>query len=105
MPRVSSVCNMDLECERALASACTKTKKGKVNIDDKKIAEALISFVARELPKATRVWIIGKEILTHEGILYRSSHEWEKLFKAFVNENNDSIPESLLHTDMWTEAT
>ena len=62
MPRVSSVCNMDLECERALASACTKTKEGKVNIDDKKIAEALISFVARELPKATRVWIIGKEI-------------------------------------------
>ncbi|CAG8463930.1 2912_t:CDS:2 [Acaulospora morrowiae] len=73
MPQVSSVCNMDLECERALASACIKTKEGKVNIDDKKIAEALISFVARELPKATRIWII------------------------------DSIPKSLLQTDMWAE--
>ncbi|CAG8615852.1 9837_t:CDS:2, partial [Diversispora eburnea] len=88
--------NSNLECERALASACTKTKEGKVNIDDKKIAEALISFVARELPKATRVWIIGKEILTHEGILYRSSHEWEKLIKAFEYEKSQFIPEELL---------
>ncbi|CAG8624193.1 1813_t:CDS:2 [Ambispora leptoticha] len=70
--------------KKALASACTKTKEGKVNIDDKKIAEALILFVTRELLKATRIWIIGKEILTHEGILYRSSHEWEKLIKAFA---------------------
>ncbi|GBC45084.2 hypothetical protein GLOIN_2v1477001 [Rhizophagus irregularis DAOM 181602=DAOM 197198] len=67
MPRVSSVYDMDYECERALVSACTKTKKGEVNIDEKKIAEALISFVARNLPRATRIWIVGKEILTHEG--------------------------------------
>ncbi|CAG8608058.1 5380_t:CDS:2, partial [Diversispora eburnea] len=96
MPQVSSVCDIDIECERALASACIKTKEGKVNIDDKKIAEALISFVARELPKATRVWIIGKDILTHEGILYRSSHECEKLIKAFEYEKSQFIPEELL---------
>ncbi|RHZ89330.1 hypothetical protein Glove_16g101 [Diversispora epigaea] len=96
MPQVSSVCDMDIECERALASACTKTKEGKVNIDDKKIAKALISFVARELPKATRVWIIDKDILTHEGILYRSSHECEKLIKAFEYEKSQFIPEKLL---------
>ncbi|POG73384.1 hypothetical protein GLOIN_2v1477001 [Rhizophagus irregularis DAOM 181602=DAOM 197198] len=59
MPRVSSVYDMDYECERALVSACTKTKKGEVNIDEKKIAEALISFVARNLPRATRIWIVG----------------------------------------------
>ncbi|CAG8633858.1 607_t:CDS:2, partial [Ambispora leptoticha] len=51
---VSSVCYIDLECERAFASACTKTKEGKINIDNKKIAEALILFIARKLPKATR---------------------------------------------------
>ncbi|CAG8627693.1 2297_t:CDS:2, partial [Diversispora eburnea] len=96
MPKISSICGMDLECERALASACTKTKERKVNIDDKKIVEALISFVTRELPKATRVWIIGKEILTYEGILYRSSHEWEKLIKAFEYKKSQFIPEELL---------
>ncbi|RHZ63506.1 hypothetical protein Glove_329g15 [Diversispora epigaea] len=96
IPKISSICGMDLECERVLASACIKTKEGKVNIDDKKIAEALIAFVARELPKATRIWIIGKEILTHEGIFYRSSHEWEKLIKAFEYEKSQFIPEELL---------
>ncbi|CAG8626567.1 6055_t:CDS:10, partial [Diversispora eburnea] len=44
----------------------------------------------------TRVWIIGKEILTHEGILYRSSHEWEKLIKAFEYEKSQFIPKELL---------
>ena len=96
MPRVSSVYDMDYECERALVSACTKTKKGEVNIDEKKIAEALISFVARNLPRATRIWIVGKEILTHEGILYRSSNEWKKLNDAFICENSQSIPEEFL---------
>ncbi|RGB35511.1 hypothetical protein C1646_759200 [Rhizophagus diaphanus] len=99
MPRVSSVYDMDYECERALVSACTKTKKGEVNIDEKKIAEALISFVAKNLPRATRIWIVGKEILTHEGILYRSSHEWKKLNDAFICEKSQSIPEELL----WEE--
>ncbi|GES89652.1 hypothetical protein GLOIN_2v1477001 [Rhizophagus clarus] len=88
--------DMDYECERALISACMKTKKGEVNIDEKKIAEALISFVARNLPRATRIWIVGKEILTHEGILYRSSHEWKKLNDAFICEKLQSIPEELL---------
>ncbi|GES73989.1 AAA family ATPase [Rhizophagus clarus] len=99
MPRVSSVYDMDYECERALVSACTKTKKGEVNIDEKKIAEALISFVARNLPRATRIWIVGKEILTHEGILYHSSHEWKKLNDTFICEKSQSIPEELL----WEE--
>ncbi|CAG8553632.1 2825_t:CDS:2, partial [Ambispora leptoticha] len=52
--QVSSVCYIDLECERTLASTCIKTKEGKININNKKIAEALISFVTRKLPKATR---------------------------------------------------
>ncbi|RHZ88627.1 hypothetical protein Glove_21g16 [Diversispora epigaea] len=60
------------------------------------ICEALISFVTKELSKATRAWIIGKEILTHEGILYRSSHEWEKLIKTFKYEKLQFIPEELL---------
>lgn len=67
---------MDYECERALISAYTGAKKEKINIDEKKIAEALISFVARNLPRATRIWIVGKEFLTHKGNLYyTSSHE------------------------------
>jgi hypothetical protein len=90
---------MDYECERALVSACTKTKKGEVNIDEKKIAEALISFVARNLPRATRIWIVGKEILTHEDILYCSSYEWKKLNDAFICENSQSISEEFL----WEE--
>jgi hypothetical protein len=99
MPRISSVCDMDYECERALVSACTRTKEEKINIDEKKIAEALISFVARNLPRATRIWIVGKEILTQEGILYRSSHEWKKLNDAFICEKSQSIPEEIL----WEE--
>ncbi|CAG8572245.1 6654_t:CDS:2 [Ambispora leptoticha] len=100
MPQVSSVCYMNLEYERALASACIKTKEGKVNINDKKIAEALILFVTRKLPKATRIWIIGKEILTHEGYLYCSYHEWKKLIKAFEYEKSQFIPEELLKWDL-----
>ena len=67
--------------------------------DEKKIAEALISFVARNLSRATRIWIVGKEILTHEGILYRSSHEWKKLNDAFICENSQSISKEFL----WEE--
>ncbi|RHZ44037.1 hypothetical protein Glove_772g20 [Diversispora epigaea] len=69
MPKISSICGIDLECERALASACTKTKEGKVNIDDKKIAEALISFIARELPKATRAFEYKKSQFIPEELL------------------------------------
>ncbi|CAI2184656.1 10575_t:CDS:1, partial [Funneliformis geosporum] len=59
----------------------------------------LISFVARNLPRVTRIWIVGKEILTHEDILYHSSYEWKKLNNAFICEKSQSIPEEFL----WEE--
>ncbi|CAI2198164.1 12757_t:CDS:1, partial [Funneliformis geosporum] len=51
------------------------------------------------LSRATRIWIVGKEILTHEGILYRSSHKWKKLNDAFICKNSQSISEEFL----WEE--
>ena len=90
---------MNYECESALVSTCIRTKGKKINIDEKKIAEALISFVARNLPRTTRIWIVGKEILTHEGIFYRSSYEWKKLNDVFICEKSQSIPEEFL----WKE--
>ncbi|CAG8682341.1 1063_t:CDS:1, partial [Scutellospora calospora] len=50
----SSVCDMNLECEKVLIFICTKTKEEKVNINDQKIIEVLILFVTKELSKATR---------------------------------------------------
>ncbi|CAG8526997.1 13699_t:CDS:1, partial [Cetraspora pellucida] len=54
MLQVFSVCNIYLKYKKALAFTCTKTKEEKININDKKIAEALILFVVKELLKATK---------------------------------------------------
>ncbi|CAG8471333.1 1281_t:CDS:2 [Cetraspora pellucida] len=72
--KISLISDMNLEYKKALASACTKTKEGKINIDDKKIAEALILFVAKELLKATK----------------------KKLIKAFEYEKSQFIPKEFL---------
>ncbi|CAI2199743.1 1469_t:CDS:2, partial [Funneliformis geosporum] len=39
----------------------------------------LISFVARNLLRATRIWIVGKEILTYEEELIA---EFDKVWKS-----------------------
>ena len=33
---------------------------------------ALLDFVARVIPRGTRTWLIGAELVTHHGVLYRS---------------------------------
>ncbi|CAG8714968.1 11222_t:CDS:1, partial [Acaulospora morrowiae] len=72
------------------------TKEEKINIDEKKITEAFILFVTKNFPKAIRIWIVGKEILTYKGILYHSSHEWKKLNNTFIYEKSQSIPKEFL---------
>lgn len=70
-PAVTTVIGYDTHTEQALELA------GKAHPNDAEKAErattaALLDFAAKSIPRGTRAWICGAEIVTHRGELYRS---------------------------------
>ena len=68
-PAITTVVGFDEDTERALEVAAKIADAEKA---DRASTAALLNFVAAKIPRGTRSWICGAELVTHRGALYRS---------------------------------
>ena len=68
-PAITTVVGFDEDTERALEVAGKIADAEKA---DRASTAALLNFVAAKIPRGTRSWICGTELVTHRGELYRS---------------------------------
>ena len=68
-PKITSVLSYDNRTAEALESA--NALQGEMQ-QQEATTLALLDFVARDVPKGTRTWMAGQEVITHHGVLYRT---------------------------------
>jgi len=80
-PAITTVRGYDDATEQAIELA-GKTHPNDAEKVERAVTDALLDFVATSIPRGTRAWLCGGELVTHRGELYRSNKAARSLDSA-----------------------